>query len=158
PATNTAAARPGTSGQVTGDAPQPGHGFAAIHNAMAQLAGVCDFAESLDGQGFNATDTWLGHALAAMPPEAWTEDEALAGWDRRRKHRGPRDGFGVCCGNLPRPRGAGELEAARLEEARERARQRGRQWREQQYRSAHSYVRCDGAGEKVTLAFPFDPV
>src|SRR5262249_30774017 len=34
---------------------------------------------------------------------------------------------------------------------------RGRRWREQQYRTAHSYVRCDGPGEKVTLAFPFDP-
>ena len=55
-----------------------GHEHAAIHDAMARLAGVCDFAESLDGQGFNATDTWLGHVLAAMPAGAWTTDEALA--------------------------------------------------------------------------------
>ena len=43
------------------------HAYAAIHAAAGRLAGVCDFAESQDGQGFNATDTWLGHVLAAMP-------------------------------------------------------------------------------------------
>jgi hypothetical protein len=135
-----------------------GQGYAAIHDAVARLAGVCDFAETQDGQGFNATDTWLGHVLAAMPAEDWTWDEALAAWDMLRKYRGQLDGFEISYDDLPRPQGADDLEAARREEARERARQRGRQWREQQYRKAHSYVRCDGAGEKVTLAFPFDPV
>src|SRR5215831_5785370 len=147
-----------TAGQVTASRLQdPGHGYAAIHDAMAQLAGVCDFAESQDGQGFNATDTWLGHLLAAMPADAWTEDEALAAWDILRKYRGQLGGFGITYDTLPRPVGAEELEAARREEARERARQRGRRWREQQYRKTHSYVRCDGAGEQVTLAFPYDP-
>jgi hypothetical protein len=42
-------------------------------------------------------------------------------------------------------------------EARELARQRGREWRRGQYRVLHSYVRCDGEGEKVALAFPYDP-
>src|SRR5215470_3988849 len=167
-APETAEAAPAAS--AVGGQPQPGgaqaanteedqaDGVAAIHGAMARLAGVCDFAEILDGHGFNATDTWLGHVLAAMPADAWTEDEALGGWDMLRKYRGQLDGFGVCYDNLPRPPGADELEAVRREAARERARQRGRRWREQQYRTAHSYVRCDGAGEKVTLGFPFDPV
>jgi Bifunctional DNA primase/polymerase, N-terminal/SNF2-related domain len=152
------AAQPETGGPVTAAEGQgQGRGHAAIHAAVARLAGVCDFAESLDGQGFNATDTWLGHVLAAMPASAWTEDEALAAWDMLRKYRGQLDGFGIGYDELPRPHGADELETAQREEARDRARQRGRQWREQQYHKAHSYVRCDGAGEKVTLAFPYDP-
>src|SRR5215471_15066479 len=107
---------------------------------MAQLAGVCDFAESLDGQGFNATDTWLGHVLAAMPASVWTEDEALAAWDMLRKYRGQLDGFGISYDDLPRPEAADQLEAAQRETARDRARQHGRRWRQQQYRTAHSYV------------------
>lgn len=129
----------------------------AIHDAVARLAGVCDFAESQDGQGFNATDTWLGHALAAMPATEWTTDQALTAWDMLRKYSGQLDGFGIPHGSLPRPPGAGELEEARRAEARERARQGARRWRDQQYRKARSYVRCDGAGEQVILAFPYDP-
>jgi SNF2-related domain/Bifunctional DNA primase/polymerase, N-terminal len=124
---------------------------------VVRLAGVCDFAESQDGQGFNATDTWLGHALAAMPATEWTADQTLTAWDMLRKYSGQLDGFGMPHAGLPRPHGAGELEEARRAEARERARQRARRWRGQQYRKARSYVRCDGTGEQVTLAFPHDP-
>jgi superfamily II DNA or RNA helicase/tetratricopeptide (TPR) repeat protein len=143
----------GAAGGQHGD----GGGYAPIHAAMARLAGVCDFAETLDGQGFNATDTWLGHVLAAMPVDDWAEDEALTAWDMLRKYRGQLGGFGIGYDDLPRPPGADELEAARRAEARERARQGARRWREQQYRKTHSYVRCDGVGEKVALAFPYDP-
>src|SRR5262249_60229473 len=113
----------------------------AIAAAMAQLGGVGDFAESQAGQGFNATDTGRGHVLAAMPADAWTEDEALAAWDILRKYRGQLDGFGITYDTLPRPSGAGELEAARREEARERARQGGRRVREQHDRQTHPYAR-----------------
>jgi hypothetical protein len=129
--------------------------YAAIHDALSHLARVCDFAESLDGQGFNATDTWLGHVLAAMPVSSWSDDEALTAWDMLRKYRGQLDGFGIGYDDLPRPPGADELQAARRGEAREAARQRGRQWRQEQYRKSRSYVRCDGEGEQVTLAFPY---
>jgi DNA polymerase-1 len=135
----------------------PAGEHAAIHDAVARLAGVCDFAESQDGQGFNATDTWLGHALAAMPATEWTADQALAAWDMLRKYGSQLDGFGMPHASLPRPHGAGELEEERRAEARERARQGARRWRGQQYRKARSYVRCDGEGEQVTLAFPYDP-
>jgi hypothetical protein len=149
---------PESEGRVTADGPQDqGDGYHAIHDAVARLAQVCDFAETLDGQGFNATDTWLGHVLAAMPADAWGEDEALAAWDMLRKYRGQLDGLGISYDELPRPPGAAGLEAAQREAAHDRARQRGRQWRQQQYRKVHSYVRCGGAGEKVALAFPYDP-
>ena len=92
-----------------------------------------------------------------MPVSAGDQDEALAAWDMLRKYRGQLDGFGISYDDLPRPPGADDLAAARREEARERARQRARQRREQQYRKARSYVRCDGAGENVALAFPYDP-
>jgi tetratricopeptide (TPR) repeat protein len=149
----TSPRQPASSDPETGQ----DHAYAAIHGAVAQLAGVCDFAESLDGQGFNATDTWLGHALAAMPVSAWSEDAALTAWDMLRKYRGQLAGFGISYDHLPRPQGADELEETRREAARDRARQSARQWRDQQYRKANSYVRCDGEGEKVTLAFPYDP-
>ena len=37
----------------------------AAHLAMKMLAGVCDGAHQLDGQGFNKLDTEFGHKLAA---------------------------------------------------------------------------------------------
>jgi hypothetical protein len=36
----------------------------AITNAVLYLAGVCDYAQSFDGQGFNKPDSHLGHDLA----------------------------------------------------------------------------------------------
>jgi hypothetical protein len=115
------------------------HAYAAIHEATARLAGVCDYAETQDGHGFNATDTWLGHMLAVTPARSWTGDEALAAWDMLRKYRGQLDSFGIGYDDLPRPPGAGDPEATRREEARERVRQRARQRREQEYRKARSH-------------------
>jgi superfamily II DNA or RNA helicase len=130
---------------------------AALRDAMAVISSVCDYAESRDAQGFNAADTWLGHVLAQMPAGLWPDDAALAAWDMLRKYRAQLAGAGIDYDRLPRPPGAGELEAARREKARERARERARQWRGQQYRQARSYLRCDGEGEQVTLAFPYEP-
>jgi hypothetical protein len=145
-----------------GDGPASGDdAVAALHDAMAVVSAVCDYARQDDGRGFNAADTWLGHVLAQMPAQAWTSEEALAGWDMLRKYRGQLASAGIDYDQLPRPAGADELEAERREEARERARLRAReharQWRDQQYRQAHTYLRCDGEGEQVTLAFPYDP-
>ena len=134
---------------------------AALHGALGGISSVCDYAQRNDAQGFNAADTWLGHVLAQMPAGLWSDDAALAAWDMLRKYRGQLASAGIDYDQLPRPAGADELEAGRREEARERARQRARehagQWRDQQYRQAHTYLRCDGDGEQVTLAFPYDP-
>ncbi len=178
--TDLRAASPGTSGgMAAADPPHPGipdtepetsqahqphptessagsGDYGQIHDAVARLAGVCDFAESLDGQGFNATDTWLGHVLAAMPVSSWTDDEALAAWDMLRKYRGQLDGFGISYDGLPKPPGAGELIESRRAHTREQARLHGRKWRREQYRRQQSYVRCDGEGDDVVLAFPYD--
>ena len=37
---------------------------AAVHGGLRQLAGMCDGALALDGQGFNKLDADLGHVLA----------------------------------------------------------------------------------------------
>jgi hypothetical protein len=150
------------AGGPAGDGPAGGDdAVAALHDAIGVVSAVCDYARKDDGRGFNAADTWLGHVLAQMPAEAWTGEEALAAWDMLRKYRGQLASAGIDYDQLPRPAGADELEAERREEARERARQRAReharQWRDQQYRQAHTYLRCDGDGEQVTLAFPYDP-
>jgi len=129
----------------------------ALQQATAVISAVCDYAHELDGQGFNAADAWLGHILAQMPPGVWSDPAALTAWDMLRKYRGQLAAAGIDYDRLPCPAGAGELEAGRREQAREHARQHARAWREQQYRQTRSYVRCDGEGEQVTLAFPYDP-
>lgn len=40
---------------------------AAIHTALRRLAGVCDYALSEDGRGFNGGDAVFGHKLAELP-------------------------------------------------------------------------------------------
>lgn len=95
---------------------------------------------------------------AEHPLSLWTDDEALATWDMLRKYRGQLDGFGIRYDKLPMPPGAAELAEARRAEAREQTRRRARDRRREQCRVQHSYVRCDGEGEQVTLAFPYDQV
>ena len=130
---------------------------AALHEATGVISSVCDYAQSDDARGFNAADAWLGHVLAQMPAGLWTDDAALAAWDMLRKYRGQLAAAGIGYDDLPRPAGAAELEAGRREESRLRAREHAQQWREQQYRQARTYLRCDGDGGPVTLAFPYDP-
>jgi tetratricopeptide (TPR) repeat protein len=138
--------------------------FAAISLAVGAVSAVCDYARENDGRGFNSADAWLGHTLAAMPVGLWTNDAALAAWDMLRKYRGQLAAAGIEYDELPRPDGAGQLEAEQREQAaemraqaRENARERARSWRDQQYRKSRSYVRCDGDGEQVVLAFAYDP-
>jgi Bifunctional DNA primase/polymerase, N-terminal/SNF2-related domain len=129
----------------------------ALHEAIGVISSVCDYAQSDDAQGFNAADAWLGHVLAQMPTALWTDDAALAAWDMLRKYRGQLAAAGIGYDDLPRPIGADELEAERREQARQRAREHAQHWREQRYRQARTYLRCDADGGQVTLAFPYDP-
>jgi Bifunctional DNA primase/polymerase, N-terminal/SNF2-related domain/YspA, cpYpsA-related SLOG family len=129
----------------------------ALHEAIGVILSVCDYAQSDDAQGFNAADAWLGHVLAQMPAALWTDDAALATWEMLRKYRGQLAAAGIGYDDLPRPVGADELEAGRREHARQRAREHAQHWREQQYRQARTYLRCDADGGNVTLAFPYDP-
>ena len=130
---------------------------AALRQAMGVISSVCDYAQQLDARGFSAADAWLGHVLAQMPPGLWSDSVALAAWDMLRKYRGQLAAAAISYDELLRPAGADELEAGRREQAREQARSHARAWREHQYRQARCYVRCDGDGEQVTLAFPYDP-
>jgi Bifunctional DNA primase/polymerase, N-terminal/SNF2-related domain/YspA, cpYpsA-related SLOG family len=129
----------------------------ALHEAIGVISSVCDYAQSDDAQGFNAADAWLGHVLAQMPVALWTDDAALATWEMLRKYRGQLAAAGIGYDDLARPAGADELEAGRREQARQRAREHAQRWREQQYRQARTYLRCDGDGGQVTLAFPYNP-
>jgi hypothetical protein len=129
----------------------------ALHEAIGVVSAVCDYAQSDDAQGFNAADTWLGHVLAQMPAALWTNDAALAAWDLLRKYRGQLAAAEIGYDDLPRPAGADELGAGRREQARQRVREHAQHWREQQYRQARTYLRCDGEGGQVILAFPYDP-
>jgi hypothetical protein len=65
-----------------------------VRGAVRALAAVCDFAETLDGQGFGKTDAYLGHTLAATDLET---DEELRAAERlcSRYHRQLADRFPV---------------------------------------------------------------
>jgi hypothetical protein len=89
----------------------------ALHDAIGVISSVCDYAQELDAQGFNAADAWLGHVLAQMPPGLWTDSAALTAWDMLRKYRGQLAAAGISYDQLPRPAGAGELETGRREPA-----------------------------------------
>jgi SWI/SNF-related matrix-associated actin-dependent regulator 1 of chromatin subfamily A len=62
--------------------------IAAVHLAIQMLAGVCDGAQNLDGQGFNRFDARYGHALAAC--DSLTQAQAKAGrrlvWKYQRQY------------------------------------------------------------------------
>lgn len=59
----------------------------AITNAVLYLAGVCDYARSWDGQGFNKPDSHLGHDLARRAQHRDLDDDELhAAWALCRKY------------------------------------------------------------------------
>ena len=41
--------------------------WSLLHDAVSALAGVCDYANSDDGKGFNGVDAGFGHSLADKP-------------------------------------------------------------------------------------------
>ena len=59
----------------------------AITSAVLYLAGVCDYAQSWDGQGFNKPDSHLGHDLARRAQHRNLDDDELhAAWALCRKY------------------------------------------------------------------------
>lgn len=135
----------------------PAIDYRPLHEAVALLAGVCDYANTRDNVGFNGTDAWLGHAIADMGVDAWDDSTALTAWDMLRKYRNTQlRAAGIDYDELPVPPGAEELLEERKAEARERAKEQVREHREAQYRKAKSFVRCDGEDAEVILSFPFD--
>jgi SNF2 family DNA or RNA helicase len=61
--------------------------IAKLHRAMQQLAGVCDYAQSLDGQGFNGRDAEFGHILAGLPTLTQGQAEVAAKLARRYRRQ-----------------------------------------------------------------------
>src|SRR5579859_154823 len=142
---------------MTAEPQATGYDATPIQAATAALAGVCDHAQTLDGQGYNGTDAHLGHSLAAFPAGLWDDDTALAAWDMTRKYKVQLAGFGIDWDAITPPPGADQLEADRRE-ARARAREKAKAWRRTDQMKKNSYVACEGHGERVDLAFAgYDP-
>lgn len=66
-----------------------------LGEAVRALAGRCDYAVSEDGQGFNATDTYFGHALAEVEESEWTDEMRWAAWQMLQKYRDQLAGYGL---------------------------------------------------------------
>lgn len=60
-----------------------------VERMLQQLAGVCDGAASLDGQGFSAHDVAFGHSLAnqSQRGQAWTVKQAACALALVRKYQ-----------------------------------------------------------------------
>lgn len=58
-----------------------------LYDAVAFLAGRCDWAFHEDGVGYNKSDTGLGHFLAELPYGEWTDTQRRAAWQMLRKYR-----------------------------------------------------------------------
>lgn len=130
---------------------------ATLQAAAGALAGVCDYAQELDGRGFNGVDAHFGHLAAELPIDLWDDDTCLAVWDMLHKYKTQLAGFGIGWDAITRPPGADQLEEDRRE-ARARAREAAKAWRRQQQLTNDSYVACDGYGETVLLFFArYDP-
>lgn len=130
----------------------------ALQAAAAALAGVCDYAQDLDGRGYNGVDTHLGHMLSEYPAGLWDDDTALTAWDMLRKYKAQLAGMGITWDAIERPPGAEELEEERRQAARARAKERAKAWRHAEQIKKDSWVACEGPGETVILHFAwYDP-
>lgn len=136
--------------------------YSAIHQAVALLAGVCDFANSDDSQGFNGQDAYLGHALADMGVAAWDAEMAYAAHAMLHKYRNTQlePTWGIKYDELPVPQVEGlvitDRSASRTQAARDHTRGKIAENRERKYRAANDFVICDGEGEEVILGFTFN--
>jgi SNF2 family DNA or RNA helicase len=74
-----------------------------LERAVRTLAGRCDYAVTLDGQGFSAFDASFGHQLAEIPCEQWTGPQAHAVWRMIRKYRGQLATAGIDFDEIPEP-------------------------------------------------------
>lgn len=120
-----------------------------LHDAVAGLAAVCDYAEMRDSVGFSATDAAIGHFLAEVPVTDWTAEHAAAAralLPTYRRQLG--DALTDKIRALPDPA------AEEVREARSSVRALYRAERERQYRKRKSYVHIEDG--LVRLAFPYD--
>jgi len=74
-----------------------------LGTAIRLLAGRCDWANSLDGAGFNAADAAFGHSLAGQAEEEWSPKKRRAAWKMLRKYRGQLSGAGINFDAIPEP-------------------------------------------------------
>lgn len=119
-----------------------------VYDAVRTLAGVCDWANTADGQGFSATDASIGHFLAELSPEQWTSTHLSAALGLLPTYRRQ---LGIAhIGELytdPTP----DADAAA---AREAVLEQGREHRRKQRRARNSLV--DVVDDRVHLHFPYD--
>lgn len=78
-----------------------------LHQAVTQLAAVCDGAQSVDGQGFNGTDAPFGRQLASTPLEAWSLENQRAAWEILRKYSHQLETFGINYSDIEEPENIG---------------------------------------------------
>ncbi|MUL61080.1 hypothetical protein B5P44_00575 [Mycobacterium sp. CBMA 213] len=120
-----------------------------LHEAVAGLAAVCDYAEAKDAAGFSATDAAIGHYLAEVPVTEWTTEHASAARSLLPTYRRQLgDALTNKIRALPDPA------ADEVAHARTHVRGLHRAERERQYRKRQSYVHVED--ERVRLAFPYD--
>lgn len=120
-----------------------------LHDAVAGLAAVCDYAEARDGAGFSAPDAAIGHYLAETSLAQWGPEHAGAARGLLpiyRRQLGNELTDKICA--LPNP------SVDDVAEARSHVRGLYRAERERQYRKRVSYVHVDDG--RVRLAFPYD--
>ena len=65
-----------------------------LHQMISHLAGRCDGARSLDGQGFNKFDARRGHQLAKEDPSLWRWKKCLQVFPLVNKYRGQVESAG----------------------------------------------------------------
>jgi hypothetical protein len=74
-----------------------------LQKALTELHRRCDYAEELDGEGFSASDTHYGKALAVLPVEMWTDGMVRDAHEMLRSYRKQLTGYGVDYDEIPVP-------------------------------------------------------
>ena len=119
-----------------------------VYDAVRTLAGVCDWANTADGQGFSATDASIGHFLAELPPDQWKDTHlsaALGLLPTYRRQLGIDHISDIYTEPTPRDDAA---------TARATVLAQGREHRRKQRRARNSLV--DIVEDRVHLRFPYD--
>jgi len=89
--------------------------WSVLHDAVSALAGVCDYANSDDGKGFNGVDAGFGHSLADKAFASWSPKMVKSTYKMVRKYRGQLVGFGIDFDSIPTPEFTdGEIEAHKI--------------------------------------------
>ena len=114
--------------------------WSVLHYAVSALAGVCDYANTDDGKGFNGVDASFGHSLAEKPFESWTPKMVRATYKMVRKYRGQLAGFGIDFDSIPTP----EFTDSEIESHKVATR-------------GDAKRTVEIVGENFVLRFPYDP-